>query len=419
MNQTKAGYQHYLVVSIAIMIVATALTATQYKLPSIIPQTIEAGLLDIGTITILMSVFSFAGIIFAIPAGVLIGRIGAKKAILLAVTTTCIASCAIFFDNTALLIVFRVFEGISLYMVIVAGPVLIQQIVEPAKRGVATGIYIVGGMLGAFVAGLATPVLFTLGSLVGVWMGYALFALVSGFILFLVVQEVGGTTVQGTVVSGQDSGSERYIADASPVVPTRPSYKTIFSKNIVLLFVSFIIFQIMLIATISFSPTFLQQHGFDPNLSGVVSTLPMLMAILSSVVFGAIADKTGNFKVGYLVGFAAMCISMFLMFTGTGLELWAGVFVMGLLGMGTPAIAMAAYPQMLKSPQLISIGMGVMIVIQCIGQFLGTTLPSLLLGTEIDNWQLMSLTTLVLGAFGLVCALLCKFRRDANRDTKG
>jgi MFS family permease len=381
------------------MIVATALTAMQYKLPSIIPLIIEANLMDMGTITILMSIFSFAGIIFAIPAGALIGRIGAKKAILLAVCIACVSSLAIVIDNAMVLIVFRVFEGISLYMVIVAGPVLIQQVVEPSKRGTATGIYIVGGMLGAFVAGLITPLLFSLNSLAGVWLGYGVFALISGLIILLTIKDTSASAAPAAQVQ---------------TVATKPSYASIFSRNVILLFSSFIIFQIMLIATISFSPTFLQQKGFDPQLSGVISTLPMLMAILSSIVFGTVADKTGNFKVVYLVGFIAMCVSMFLMFSGTGLELWAGVLIMGLLGMGTPAIAMASYPPMLKSPELISIGMGVMIVIQCVGQFLGTTLPSILLGTTIDNWPLMSFTMVGLGIIGLICALACAFKNDAN-----
>lgn len=406
-RKREKEYQNHLLISIPIMIVATALTAMQYKLPSIIPQTLEAGLLDMGTITILMSIFPFTGIIFSIPAGALIGKIGPKRAILISVVITCLSSLAIFANSTMVLIAVRVFEGIALYMVIVAGPVLIQQTVNPAKIGVATGIYITGGMLGAFVAGLITPMLFAAGSLVGVWLGYGIFALVSGVIVFFVIKEKNITeNVQTREALGAAAQNERALAD-------RPSYASIFSKNVVLLFASFIIFQVMLIATISFSPTFLQQNNVDGNISGVISTLPMLMAVLSSVVFGVIADKTGNFKVVYLVGYVAMCVGMFLMFAGTGFELWIGVFIMGLLGMGTPAIAMAVYPQMLKSPALISIGMGVMIVMQCVGQFIGTSLPSLLLGEAVNNWQLMSFTMLGMGIVGLVLALICTFRRDA------
>jgi MFS family permease len=396
-RETSGGHQHYLLVSLPIMAVATALTATQYKLPSIIPQIIEAGILDMGAITVLMSIFSFAGIIFAIPAGALIGRIGPKLAIMLATAAAFLASLAVFTENVAAMVAFRVVEGISLYVVIVAGPVLIQQAVRPEKRGVATGIYIVGGMLGAFVAGLATPMLFGLGRLDAVWVGYGVFTLLTGAIVLLVVR--GGKAAART-------GARGAVGEAAPKL-----YRAIFSKDVLLLFASFVIFQVMLIGTISFSPTFLQQSGFDAGLSGVVSTLPMLMAIVSSVAFGAIADKTGSFKAVYITGFAAMCVSMLLMFAGTGPELWIGVVAMGLLGMGTPAIAMAAYPQMLRSPEAMSLGMGVMIVVQCIGQFIGTTLPAALLGPDINGWFMMSAVMLAMGVLGLVCAALCTFKR--------
>ena len=377
----------------------------QHKLSSVIPQILDAGLMDMTTITIMLSIFSFAGIIFAIPAGALVGKIGPKKTILLASLITSLSSLAVFADNMMVFIVFRALEGISLILAVVAGPVLIQQVVEPARRGIAVGIIICAGGLGAFIAGFIVPRLFNAGELVAVWLGLGVFALMTGTIFFFTVKDKASCV----------EGSTGKMGDTAAVVE-KPSYTSIFTKNTLLLFASLIVFHLMLIATVSFSPTFLQQHGVNPNMSGVISTIPMLLGILSSVLFGALADKTHKYKILYLIGFIGMSAGVFLMFTNTGAELWIGAAAVGLLGLGTPAIAMAVFPQMLRSPTLISMGIGVLTVVQCFGQFLGTSLPPFLLGEGLNNWVLMQFVLLGLGAAGLIAALACSFKKEGTLD---
>ncbi len=387
------------------MVITTVLTAIQYKLPSIIPQVLEAGLLEMNTITLLNSIFALAGMVFAIPAGALVAKVGPKKTILLAALIAAIASLAVFAGNDLVLIIFRVLDGVALYTVLVSGPVLIQEVVEPSKRGIATGIYISGGVLGAFVAGVITPLFFNMGGLVGDWAGYGILALLSGILIFFAIKDQSYEAFENYEVEDAFSDNSKQLPEE------KPSYIRIFTKNTVLLLVSFILIQIMILGTINYSPTFLQQNGLNANLSGIISTLPMLLAVLASVAFGAIADKTGKFKLIYLVGYGSMCVGTFLMFAGTGFELWTGVVIMGLLGMGSPAIALAAFPQMLRSPSLVSIGMGVMIVAQCFGQFLGTVIPSFALGEALSNWTLMQFSVVGFGLAGFICAALCSFKR--------
>lgn len=49
-----------------------------------------------------------------------------------------------------------------------------------------------------------------------------------------------------------------------------------------------------MLAILAFVPTILQMQGFDPTLSGIISTAPMLLSIISSPLFGVISDKIGQ-----------------------------------------------------------------------------------------------------------------------------
>ena len=90
--------------------------------------------------------------------------------------------------------------------------------------------------------------------------------------------------------------------------------------------------------------------------------------------------------------------------------MWCTLVVMGLTAMGLPTVAIAAYPQILGNPAYLSMGMGVLMLVQNIGQFLGSLVPSLLLGPAIDGWLTCGVVLGIIGLLSSVGALLCKFR---------
>jgi MFS family permease len=414
-TDTRGATQPYLRVSVALMLIATAVLSMQYKLPTIIPQVVEQGLLDMPTITILMSIFTFAGIFFAIPAGVLVERIGARKALIVTVIIECVSAPVIFIGNPFILILFRLFEGIAFSLLLVAGPVIIQQNVHPSKHGIATGIWSLGGTMGAVTSGMATPALFGMAGLPGVWIGYAIFCLVCGCIFVALVK--APASVRGKALASAKEAGERRLAETDGAMVaaregdgTKVPYRRLLRKNILFYLFGYAVFHTMLLGYLSFVPTFLQQQGFDPALAGTISILPMLISIVSALAFGMIADKTGRAKPLYLLGYAAMCLSVFLIFWGTQASLWIGIVAMGLLSMGILGIGVAAFPRLLSDRRLIPVGMGVFIVTQSLGQFLGTAIPPVLLGPGIDQWATMSYVLAGAGILGLISSALCRFK---------
>ena len=82
--------------------------------------------------------------------------------------------------------------------------------------------------------------------------------------------------------------------------------------------VPFALFQMLLLGVLSFAPTAMQQRGVGVVESGFASTLPMLLAIVSSLAFGRLSDRFGRNKPLYLAGMLAMAPCTWLLLTTTG-----------------------------------------------------------------------------------------------------
>ena len=95
--------------------------------------------------------------------------------------------------------------------------------------------------------------------------------------------------------------------------------------------------------------------------------------------------------------------------TGSGAALWAGAIGMGLIGLGVPVMCLTSYIHVLGRPELMSFGMGVLMLVQSFGQFLGTFVPLLLLGAAADQWMLLGSAMFVVGLLGTGAVALCKF----------
>lgn len=153
-----------------------------------------------------------------------------------------------------------------------------------------------------------------------------------------------------------------------------------------------------------------QQRRMSPTASGFVSTLPMLLAIISSTVFGAVVDRTGRCKPLLVLGLVAMAAVTPVILTQDGCLLWVGVVAMGLLAMGVPTAFISAYPQVLGDPQLLPVGMGVFMFVQSLGQFFGSSVPAALLGPDLANWVLCTGVLAGFGALSVFAVLVCRLK---------
>ena len=196
--------------------------------------------------------------------------------------------------------------------------------------------------------------------------------------------------------------------------PRRPAarrrYLSLLAPRPALFLFAYLVFNIEILAVLSYTPTFLQQSGMDASLSGFASSLPGLLAIASSPLFGKIADRTGKTKPLYLVALAASIPATFLVMTQSGPLLWVGALLMGLVGYGVPVLSLTALPQIAGSKALMPAMVGLFMLVQSLGEFLGSFLVPILLGPAMAEWTFCAAVVSATSALGVVALALCRFK---------
>ena len=387
---TSKKYGNWALIAVVMLLFGTAIATIQFKVPVVMGDIMANMGMDASSASWLMSIFTFVGIILALPTGALAKRFGPKTMLLAAAAIIAVGSLlGAFAGNGMVLIVSRAIEGVAFIFVTICGPLAVQKYVSPDKIGSATGIWALWVCLGSVVGGVLTPTLYASTGFAGVWVIYAAAAVVFAIVVAVIVKNPG-EALEGAA----DAPTEGKVGYGELVKP-----------NILLFFAAFLVFNMTLMAVLSFGPTFLQQQGVDPTLSGFVSTLPMLLAVISSPLFGALSDKLGRCKPLYLAAMLVMGPCTLLLLTQTGPLMWVGAIVMG-----GPVMCLTSYINVLGRPELMSIGMGVLMLVQSLGQFLGTWLVPLLLGPDVSSWMLTGIVMCVIGFAGTAALALCKFR---------
>ena len=405
MEKKSSNYQSYVVVSIIMLLFGITIATAQYKVPSIMPNIMDQFSMDGGSASWLMSIFTFVGIILAIPTGALAKKFGPKMMLLAAAGVMVIGSIIGAFSGSGmLLIASRAIEGIALIFVTISGPLAVQKYIAPEKVGSATGIWALWICLGSVAGGVFTPTLYNLTGFQGVWIIYAALTVVTAIIVALLIKEPGKNLA--TSINEANEAAAALAAEAEP--EEKASYGSLFKPNILIFLVGWTLFNLVLLAMLAFSPTFMQSNGVDPTVSGFVSTLPMLLAVISSPLFGALADKTGNVKMLLTIAMLANGPCAFVLLTNTGPLMWAAAVVMGLVGLGAPVMFITGLFKIIR-PEMMAIGMGFFMLIQSLGQFLGTAVTPLILGADMSNWMLAGIVVLVLGLIGTVCVFLARY----------
>lgn len=394
-SKNENGYQNPILIGVVLLAAGVSVAMIQYKVPTIMTSLMADFSMSAEAASWLMSIFTLMSIFVAIPAGTLAQKFGAKRMMIVA---SCIAVAGsllgLMAGTSALLIASRAVEGIALTILTTCGPIVVQRNVCPDKIGTTMGVWGIWGCVGSTIAAVLTPTIFESLGFSGLWIAYAIVAAVAAVVVLLVVKD------RGVNAAGE--------LDA--VQAESPRYREIVNRDVLLFFVGFAVFNICLLAVLSFVPTILQMQDFDPTLSGFISTAPMLLSVVSSPLFGVVSDKIGRCKPLLVAAMLVMGPCTFLMYTNTGVLLWAAVLVMGLVGMGGVGMFLSGFTKLLPRPELASIGMGVMVTVQGLGQFLGTFLVQALLGPALANWVFAGSILMILGFLGTGALLLCRMK---------
>ena len=400
MESKPVKYQNYLVVGVICLLCGISVSLVQYKIPTIMPNIMEQFSMTASGAAWTMSIFTLVGIFLAIPVGALAKKIGAKNVMLLAAGVIIVGSilgvCA---ASGGFLIFSRAIEGCALTMITTCGVIVIQQTVAPERIGSAMGIWGVWGSAGSVIAGWITPSVFAALGFKGLWISYACFALVAAALLFFIVK------VPKPAKAAPQSETEAVaVADAAAY---KPRYRDVFTPDMVKLFICFCGFNIVLLAILSMLPTILQTKGFSATASGFVSTLPMLLSLIASPVFGMLSDRISwkPLTVASVFLLGPCCL---ILYNSTGIVMWVTCVVLGLIGLGSMAMMLVALSKLTPRPELVEMATAVFITVQGVGQFLGSWLVQILLGPDFSRMLLAGIVICVLALAGTAAMALVK-----------
>jgi MFS family permease len=401
----KARFQNPVKVGLVLLSVATALAVVQYKIPTIMIPLMDIFAIDASLASWLMSVFLLVGVFVALPIGGLAARFGFKRmtiaALLLALLGAAVGIISRFAGSGFLLIASRAIEGVAFTVVSACGPIGVNQCVRPERIGTAMGLFGNWGTCGSVISSLVVPTVFAARGFEWVWIVVAGITILAGLLLLLFVRDP--KAVADEAGAGQAPGAR----EAGGVLR---QLLEIFNRDTILYLLGFVSFNMMLLALLAYLPSILQVKGFDPTLSGLITSSPLLLSMISVPVFGIVSDRLGRVK-PLLVGTVALfgpCVC--LMYLSTGALLWVGAAVLGLISLGSIGLFLVGWSKVIPRPDLIPLGMGVMILFQCVGQFLGTFIVQLLLGPGFDNTLLAGSIIVLLGFAGSAMLFISKFR---------
>jgi predicted MFS family arabinose efflux permease len=199
-------------------------------------------------------------------------------------------------------------------------------------------------------------------------------------------------------------------AAASADVNAQPGLaKAMSNSSLWLISLSFLCFNILVLAVSTFYPTFLTNVlRLDLARAAFLASLIMLMAVFSAPLGGLISDRIGSRKKMIALPLAAMGALFLFPFHASGWSIAAVMILMGIFLGPIPTATFAAVPEVMPSPQQIGIGMGVV----AFGQNLGMVIGPAMFGRVVDSmgWAAAGYALIPVAAVGVVAVVLARVR---------
>jgi len=401
------------VVLFAVYMASLAAPLNLFKVPPMLTTLADPSVFNLnqGLQGYLMSVFSIMGFVLAIPAGFILKRFGIKLTVLCAVAALMIGSAIGALSSTVTqLFVGRFIEGAGMGLIMVSAPLAISLWFPADRRAFPMGLWascigvgsvamlIIGPMLAA-PAGVAAATAKDY-HWQSVWWAGSIFAAVA-FVIFAAIFRLPKPE---EMAEAPASGSSKTDPEA-PVSLT----KAMANGQLWLLSISFLCFNLVIMALSTFYPVFLEGIQYSKERASFITSLIWMLAIFSSPMGSYISDRMRSRKIVIVVPYIVIALLFLIPFSVSGWMVSAYLIALGLFMGPIAPVILAAVPEVMKSPREIGIGMGVAALGQNLGMFIGPVLFS-------QIWQGSgSLATaaywmIPLCVLGIICGWAAKIR---------
>jgi MFS family permease len=389
------------VVLFAVYMATLAAPFNQLKVPPVMPILRESFHLGYSGAGMLMSIFSILGFALAIPAGFILQRIGIKMTGLISVGSVMIGAVLGALSGTTEMLFFgRFIEGAGMGLIMVAAPAAISLWFPAEKRGLPMGLWSTSiGVANIAILNLA-PVLAASFGWRSIWWTGAIIAAVA-FILFLVLFRL----------PKQDE-----ISEVPPPVSNHPasdkslsSTGALWNGSLWLISISFLLFNLVVMALTSFYPDFLNTiRQYSLQDAALMMSLMIVFSLFSASMGGYLSDRLGKRKVLIVAPFILLALIFLFPFTLTGWMIPAIMIAYGTIAGPIAPITLAAVPEIMPSPRLVGIGLGVVILGQNLGMLIGPTMFGMLI--EKTSWATAGYLLVPLCVVAIIAAWMAKIR---------
>lgn len=389
---TQQGGAYAWFVLVVVWLASFVAPLTQFKVVTLSEPLMAAFALDGGSFGWLMSSLTICGVILAIPAAWICGKMGVKTGMLVSVSClglgSLLGACT---DSAAVLFASRAIEGCGIAFIGVSAPTALSMWFPEGKRALPLAIWCTWMPLGSTIAMNVTPhVANAFGWRAGWWMCVIAAVVMFAVIALLYKDPEGVEAERGFFVRGL-----RYLKN----------------KEIWLLCLAFFCFNFICNGVFNnYFPMYLEQGmGMSNTEAGAITSVPSVLTICIMPIMGIIYDKCGRRKPFVMVAFVLCSVVMAIAFTGNMAFVWTAVIVFGTIGGLVASGTRPMTPEIMekKAGGALAVAMG-MSVMQ-ISQNLAPTIGSPLFGSMMMSmgWLRASLTLCV--PMGIIAAIALFF----------
>jgi len=364
----------------------------QSKVPPLIPALVEDIQLSIVEAGLLMSVLSVAGMVLALPAGLLFRRFGPRRAGLGGIGSLLLgALLGSLAPNSTWLLATRFLEGVGMGMSTVLALTTIAAWFPPQQRGLPIGIFTAWAPLGSLAMLLVAPPVYEVLGWRAVWLVGAAAALVC-FVLYALLVEV---PEQGEGRATVHKGSWR---------------QSMLNPNAWLLSLSFACYQALRIALLTWAPTYLvSMAGLGLAAAAQVTSINQVVSIAANLACGWVLVRVGSPRKLYTVAWL-----LFLPMAALMLEVdpawFAILFVSSAVVTSVNPVAVnAAAPETARSPSDTGPAVGIVAIGRNAGQVVGPVLFAVVLQAT-GGWEAVGIVLIGGTLLGLVSGWLVRVR---------
>lgn len=358
------------------------------KLPPTVPILQQQLALNLNQVGFLLSAIQAAGMLCALSLGMIAGKIGLKKMLMGGLGILMFASAlGAYSQHFYALFAARLLEGFGFLCVILPAPALLRQLVSLDKLKAMMAYWGTYMGLGVALSLLIAPLGLQVFHWSGVWLGFALLALLMALWVWRMIP----------VVAATDNQQESLWQWLRQILSHAPSW--------VLGWV-FACYTSQWFAIMGFLPSIYMQASIAAAQAGILTALVCLSNVLGSVLSGILLQQ-GRRAVGLLnTGFAVMIVGTVMMFAGVN-DLpfawqYVGVLAFSMVGGLIPGVVFAYAGVLAPSAQLVSGSIGWIQQWSSFGQFCLPPLMGLWV-TWWGGWEqawMVCVTLSILGILG-------------------